>query len=376
MKKANQTAKKNTFYLIHGEDEFLVAEKARQLIRQYVPTPEQSLALEIIDARAGNTDEAVTALRQCLESLRTLGLFSREKIIWLRDASFLDAGKLGKIKIVKEFVEELTALINAPLSHVLIITSSNVDERTAFYKTCKVRGKIFQYKLLKVWNRDKAACQNAVAAFREHGLEAAHDVLTTFVTMVGTDTRHIHQETDKLAMYLHPEKKVTLDALQEILSSTRQLFTWDLEDAICDGDSHLAMANLRKLLFQKESHIRLIIGLESRFRNLLVMKEALVNRWLAVDPHASEWTGPRKGKMPAETERLLDQALSVIRPVAQARLLKQAQWFSHGNLLKCLQLTFEAHRKFVSKDTPPALLFEMLIIRLCMLRQSTLKACS
>ncbi|MBI2438924.1 MAG: hypothetical protein HYV36_08965, partial [Lentisphaerae bacterium] len=66
-------AKSAQVSLLVGEDQFSAQAAARERIDRFIPPAEQTLGLEVVDAQADKIDQALTALRRCLEAIRTVG---------------------------------------------------------------------------------------------------------------------------------------------------------------------------------------------------------------------------------------------------------------------------------------------------------------
>ena len=74
----------NQSVVICGNDEYMVSTLARQWVDNICPLDRQTTDLEIHEGRVGTVDEAVHVLDGVLASLRTVGLFSAHKVVWLR----------------------------------------------------------------------------------------------------------------------------------------------------------------------------------------------------------------------------------------------------------------------------------------------------
>jgi DNA polymerase-3 subunit delta len=352
-------------HLIYGEDEFSVSAQARAILRQAIPAEEETLGLETIDARAGTVADALNFIQKCREAILTVGFLGGRKAVWLRNANFLDQGILGKSKDVRARLKDLGDAIEKglPAGHWLVITAPDVDEKSEFFKACQAAGETLAFKSEKAWQREKPALAFAAEAFRELGLAAAGDALEAFVLKVGTDSRQLRQEAEKLAIYLGAERTVRLKDIEAIVAPTREIFSWDLEDALGKRDLGAALRVLRQLLFQKEEPIRLMIGIESRFRSLFLLREALDKRWIRL---SGEYMV--KDAMTAEQEQLFYQALNDNRlksAYVGGKRTQQALNFTSAELDACRARILATRRQLVSSSLPPPLAMELLVIKLC-----------
>src|SRR5512135_2294709 len=75
-------------FLVFGEDEFAVKQRARQIHQQW--TEELGgMDHEIIDAAVNNSGEALKVLARLREALQTLPFFGSGKVVWLQNCNFL-----------------------------------------------------------------------------------------------------------------------------------------------------------------------------------------------------------------------------------------------------------------------------------------------
>ena len=107
--------------MISGGDEFLVSEKAKQVVDGLVPPEERTLGLEVVDGKSDNAAGAVEAVSRCREAVMTMGFFGGRKVTWFRDVNFLSDNVTGKSESVKEAVSDLAAIIKQGLPEALVI---------------------------------------------------------------------------------------------------------------------------------------------------------------------------------------------------------------------------------------------------------------
>ena len=373
MPKQDHQAKSTHVCLIIGEDEFSATAAARERIDRFVPPVDQTLGLEIIDGQADIIDQALACLRQCLEAIRTIGFLGGRKVVWLRGVDFLSNPIVGRNKEVQETLQILanTMAGGIPEGHLLIITALKVDARTSFYKTCIAQGELIECDLAaKPWQRDRGAMTFTMHAFKDAGLQAGNELIGAFIQKVGTDTRQIMQETAKLATYLGGRREVQAADIEAITSTSRDLFAWDLADAVGMRDLPRSLTVLRQLLFQRMDPIRLISGLEGRFRHLLIFREALDNRWIAAQPMGNANFKLTFADLPETLADQFKQALASekgtpLHPFVAGKLAGQATLFSRPEIDQRRAWLLAARRQMVSSTIPGALILEYLVLKLC-----------
>ncbi|MFA5042667.1 MAG: hypothetical protein WC381_02615 [Kiritimatiellia bacterium] len=372
MPKQNQ-AKSTRVCLIVGEDEFSATAAAREKIDRFVPPADQTLGLEIIDGQADVIDQALACLRQCLEAIRTIGFLGGRKVVWLRGVDFLSDPIIGRNKDVQETLQILadTMAGGIPEGHLLIITALKADARTSFYKACIAQGELIEFDLAeKPWQRERGAMAFAMHAFKDAGLQAGNEAVERFVRKVGDDTRQIVQETAKLATYLGGRREVRAADIEAITATSRDLSAWDLEDAVGRRDLRQSLTVLRQLLFQRMEPIRLISGLEGRFRHLLILREALDNRRIALQPMGHDNFKLTMADLPEELAEQFKQALASekgtpLHPFVVGKLAGQAAQFTRLEIDRRRDWLLASRRQLVSSAIPGPLLLEYLILKLC-----------
>jgi len=361
----------SSLYLIYGSDEYLVSAKAKTIVSELVPEEERTLKLETVDGVADNADSAVAAITQVITGLQSLGLFGDEKVVWLQDASFLADTRVGKTAVVQEHVARLVELIKAglPPGQTLVITAKGVDKRRAFFKACKAAGELHEFAIPeKSYQADRLAAERLDQLLSKRGLEMSSRAKVAFLEKVGTDTRQLVNEVDKLALFMGASKRVDVEQVLAIVSSSREALAWDLADAFGKRDLSRALSVLRQLVFQKENVIGLVIGLENRVRELLIYREALENGWLMNKSGGGRRPTLAWADVPPEAEVAFSEQMGrdprKIHPFRVSLLADQARKFSRKRLMYCLRQVTEAHAKLVSSRVPQAMTLEFLLIRM------------
>ncbi len=353
-------------YLIHGSDDFLVSEAARRILDVLCPAADRAFGLDEVNAEAANGADAASALRQCLVAVRTVGFSQGRKVIWFRNATFLKNAVLNKAKEVQPWLAELTALIRAglPEGHRLLITAPGVDGRSAFVKACKEAGEVQEYSVpARAYQARDSARDFARARFRDVGLKISPSILYPFVDRTGNDTRQIMSEIEKLSLYVGDQGTVTEEAVQTLVSVSRVSEGWDLADAVALRETGKALSLLRQLLFQKVHWAILMGGLESRFRELLILRECMDRGWVRQEGSNGVWQeGPEIDALLDGLDRKRDPRK--MHPFRAGKMMEQARAFSVRGLQIRRRLILETRERMVSGFAEPEILLEFLVLRL------------
>ena len=154
---------------------------------------------------------------------------------------------------------------------------------------------------LKSWECAKRARQFLDSRLPVIGLALDEPVKEQFLARVGSDTRQIASELEKLRCYAGPGKPVTAADVKSIVSGGGVTEIWDFLDAFGRRDLAGLIRQLRLLLSQSEHPIRLANSLESRVNDLILIREALDRQWAQADSYA----GLRWNPLPPATEAWL-----------------------------------------------------------------------
>jgi DNA polymerase-3 subunit delta len=357
----------NPAYLIFGNDDYRVSEKAREIVEKHVSEDAKAFGLEVVDGRVDTVDTACDAIGECLQALNTSGFLMGEKLVWLQNAAFLQDNVLGRSETVKNALSRLAELIKQGLmpGTVLLITAPAADKRFSFYKTCQGSAEVIEYSPP---TKGKAVMQDAVERLRtlldESGLSMNDRVRQAFLERVGLQSRQMSNEIEKLRTYLGDRKEVERADLDEITSAHREAIAWDLADAFGKRQLARALKIVRQLLFQRESAFALISMLESRIRELMVYRESLDSGQLRIVQQGKVNWGTMSESTGVDLAAALGRDPRDAHPYRAWVLADQAKGFTLAQLQDCKQSALATHRELVTRSLPESLQMEMLLLRM------------
>ena len=356
-------AKSAAYHLISGTDEFGVSRAARALVDELCPPAEQAFGLETIDGSVEKVDDVALVLRRVQEALCTVGFFGSGKVVWLRDAIFFgDLVRLGNEEVKPRLAALLAELKKGLLpGQYLVISTSALDRRSAFYKASVDLARRQEFNVPeKAKEADASARDFCAAELERRGLRARGGALESFINRCGNDRRQNLNEIEKLDLYLGERREFTVDDVQAIVSSARELPMWDLLDDFGARDLGRTLTTLRQLLFQKEAPIGLLIGLEGRVRDLLILKDCAQRRWMSRNGYNLSWQVPAEGDAVLAA---LGNDPRKLHPFRAAKLAEQADRFTLEELRACHRRMLDTHERMVSTPVAPELLLEFFLIR-------------
>jgi DNA polymerase-3 subunit delta len=363
-----ETKKGRQVFLICGEDEFRVNQRARECVDACCPEADQAFGLEIVDGDVGTVDEAVAAVQRAIDGLRTVGFLTGGKTVWFKDVNFLSQTPTGRSETVKSRLETLIDLLKKGLSdgQYLIVSAPKVYKSSAFYKCFKACASIEHFEVeAQGYRQEKQALEQAVELFKQACLKISRHELLSFVERTGMNGRQMSQDIEKLRLYLGESGVVDREALDLLVAPTREAMMWSIADAVGGRDIAVILKLLNQLFYQKESPVGMVIILERHFSRLAIIRSCMDRGWLQVRGGSREET---QWQLDAEGEALLDGlGKDDPRKGHPFRLLvavRQAKLFSTRELVWCREKIVTAHRNMLMSPVPPELILELAVMEI------------
>ncbi len=308
-------AEKPNIHLLVGEDSYLVESAARRIIDDAVLADLRATAVETVTGSADNMETQLASLRECLASVQTPPFLDPVKLTWWRGVTFLPGGGTGgrlseDVKAALDKFSEGLASNPLPSNQVLVITATKLLMTSIFAKRLKAIAHVVEFDVGggngKGKMKPKDRMQNALLRLPDladdEKLSFAPGADHAFLAKVGTDTRTIVSELQKLRAYLGDERdEVTAADVAAVTSvGGDEPELWAIHDAV----SQRSPAALLKAVapFEKDgAGILIATVMEKYFREALVCRDALDRGWL------DKW-GRWSDKTPPAAREALDAA--------------------------------------------------------------------
>jgi len=356
--------------LVFGEDEFAVQQRGRE---QYAAWQAElgGMDHETIDARAGNTGEALAAIRKLYEALNTLPFFGGGKAVWFKDCSFLGDDRTSASSTVTEALVELADTLKTFRwdSVRLLITAGKVDKRKTFFKALQKAGGVEEFAGWSANDKDWVDRAELLArgAFQERSVAIDEPALAELVQSVGPHPRQLQMEIEKLAVYVGDSGKVTGADVAAVCVRNKQSQAFALAEAVGDRRLPAALRILDEELWtmqfdRQKSEIGLLYGLISKVRVLLIAQELVRTGKLKADA--------AYGALKAQLDRLdpdefpKDRRYSPlgIHPFVLSKALQQARNYTAAELVRAMEILLEANRRLVGSGTEERLVLQQTLV--------------
>ncbi|HEX5177153.1 MAG TPA: hypothetical protein VFV83_09005, partial [Chthoniobacteraceae bacterium] len=197
---ATKAKSANRIHVIAGSDESEIKRAAKRLANSL--TPAGDFGCDIIDGSVDYAEHAAQRVHQTVEALLTFPFFGGEKLVWLKNATFLDDSPTGRAEAVVEALEKLTEVLRAGLpekTHFLL-SAIGVDKRRTFYKALQKLAEITAFDAIDSgktgWELDAMDVCRTLA--EQKGLAFDGEALELCALFTGGDRRTLENEIEKL----------------------------------------------------------------------------------------------------------------------------------------------------------------------------------
>lgn len=261
-------------HVIIGEDDWLVSEAAKKIAGDGV-------GLEIVDSlNSKNADLQLADLRSVDASFSTPPFLDPKKTTWWKNVHFLPGGGHAAAADVKEALEKFArkvAQTPLPDNQKLVITGPHLLKSSIFCKTLSSVAEISVFAALKPWEAAKDAAIRAAEGAKEFGMEFESGAAEYFVSRVGSDSRSLKSELDKMRDYLEGVSRVIKRSdIDEVTSQGVGVEPeiWSLTDALGARDVEKTLCAARR--FERENGFAVFISgvVEKFFRQMVELKSA------------------------------------------------------------------------------------------------------
>ena len=165
-------------------------------------------------------------------------------------------------------------------------------------------------------------------------------------------------ELEKLLLFAG-DAEPTPEDVAAVVSPTAQTEAWDLPDAFGARDLKKALPLLHRLLDAGVSEIMLVIQLQYRVNDLLLVRDS-IDRGLADD--RLRWASPLPADQAGNVDDLGERmAKSVSSNFTLGRLLSQAKNWTRLELRTARHVLDQAHARMTSIAMPQELVLELAI---------------
>ena len=358
--------------LIHGDDDYAVKRRARELYDQW-SAEIGGLDQEIIDAQVANSGEALKVIAQLREALNTLPFFGGGKALWLRNCNFLGQDRTSQAQAVTETLGELAQELRVfPWQNVrLLISAGEVDKRRSLFKTLEKLGPVESFAAWSIDDKDWAGRAEAAArrAFKQRQKDMTEEALAELVNRVGPHSQQLANEIEKLCLFVGDRKEIDLPDVAAVVTRNKHARAFAVAEALGNRDLGRLLRALDEELWEmkfdkQKSEIGLLYGLISKVRSLIFLREMIREGW--IKPGADYYG------FKAQLERVPADKLPQDRrfnplsmhPYMLHKALAQVSHYTSDELIRAMSLLLECNQRLVSSALEGTLVLQQTLLQI------------
>lgn len=267
-----------SFTFICGPDDFLVSRAGKEhWARMVSESGADEYSQEVISGFANNIDEVGQALGRFREAVQTVSMFGGQRIVWLKDVTFLADTVTGRAEGTLTLVadlQEILASVN-PAEVGILITASPLDRRRAFPKWCEKNGD-FVFTGGDGANAHEAMISVVLAEARLMGAQLQPDAAQLLIAKIGTNTRLLVEEVRKLALYAGEGQAITEDHVAELSPNVAEGDFFETAEAFFKGNLQATFDALHRHFFSGGDSRPVLAALQNRNR-ILIQTRSLID---------------------------------------------------------------------------------------------------
>lgn len=271
-------------YYFWGDDDFALQNAVHTLRQRTLDEDWASFNYDVIPA------DTTGGPSQALNQAMTAPFGQGRRLVWLQNTTL---GQRCPEPVLTEFERTLPKLLD---SSVLLLTSTaKPDGRAKFTKLFKTHGEIREFATIPPWKTDQIR-QQVVTVAKQRGLALESATLDLLAEAVGNDTRQLHLELEKLALYWGATPQPIPPAVAAELVTVSTQTSLQLAQALKQGDTPTALGLVSDLLDRNEPALRIVATLVSQFRLWLWLR-ALIQAGVQSDAEiaaAAEVANPKR----------------------------------------------------------------------------------
>ncbi|HYT54129.1 MAG TPA: DNA polymerase III subunit delta [Verrucomicrobiae bacterium] len=245
----------------------------------------------------------------------------------------------------------------------LLLTAVQVDRRTRLYKRFEELGAVV-YLGLERDRSGKISRENLLEfvtdRLRQTGKNLHPQARETILARAGDDLRGLHQELDKLLLFVGDRQSIRTEDVEAIFADQGQGWIFDLTRAIADRDANAALTQLARLLGQGEHPLKILATVTAEVRRLLFARQLLETEL------AKLWKRGMNYQQFQQTVLKPGRPLLTRNPYADYMCFQRAEHFSLDELTRSLEGLFDSDLRLKSTGSQPRLVLERWILGMCL----------
>ncbi|OGP55026.1 MAG: DNA polymerase III subunit delta, partial [Deltaproteobacteria bacterium RBG_13_52_11b] len=213
---AKQQADIHPVYFFYGPEDYLIDEEVQRLLGQTLSQKERELSFHLFNG-------AEASLREVVQTARTMPMFSRFRVVVLKDADLID----------KKESETLLEYVRDPSPTTCLVLCGQTPGLWARHLgDIEKIGRVREYRRL----RGKSLVSWLVKRMAEMGKRLSEDAAEYIVEVSGDHLQDLDTTLEKVFLGVGEKKDIDLPEVDGFVSEVRVSTVFDLMDAIGNQD--------------------------------------------------------------------------------------------------------------------------------------------
>jgi len=244
-------------YVIAGKQESLLNAECDRVLDKLIEPEQRAMSLFGFDA-------ASVSCCDVLDELRTPALLSGKKVVLVKDADNFISKNRG---LLERYFE------NPSSTAVLVLTVQSWHSNTKLARKLPGAGKLIGVTHPKPWQLPQRLIQYSNDAHNKRLDRQAAELL---VELTGDDLVRLYSEIDKLSLFVHKDKVITVRHVESLIGHNRLFNSFAVIDACLAGETANAVNRLRDMFSKDRSAEYSFVGAFAyHFRRLFGAKKLL-----------------------------------------------------------------------------------------------------
>lgn len=256
-----------------------------------------------------------------------------------------------------EFLEQ-----GLPPWDFLLMTAAHVDRRNRLYKKFAEKGAALDLAVAR--ERSGRISREVLRDFlRQRLVEAGKRIEAPAEEMIvaraGEQLWAVHQELEKLLLYVGEEPWIRAKDVAEICLDLDEGWIFDLTNAIAERDASTALGHLERLLSQGNHPLRLLGVVASEVRRFLAARQLIGGKL------RESWRPEMSYEQFQRSVLKHGPPMLGRNPYRDYVTFKSAAKFTTAELVRALERIYQADTRLKSTSHPPRLVLERLVLDMC-----------
>ena len=237
-----------------GEDEFSKEKRIERFLEETLgDLKDDPMSRTILFATDPDIPSVVDAVFTACESV---SMFSSEQVVVVRKCEVLKADEM----------KSLAKWLSHKPSCKLLLEFSKLDARGELFKALKTAGTIEKYDVPKQYKM----AEWIAAAIPSHFKKAIDPEASNYLAeALGTDTKLVCEEVDKILLFAPDAPKITLDLVKTMVVPQRELVAYEIQESFGKRDPKEYTRKLNEMLNNGVNAVQIVASLYSYTLDLL-----------------------------------------------------------------------------------------------------------